>query len=372
MKHEQGNLIPEVSVIGAENSDNLVLLLHGIDSNIIKMEGLIRVIEDKLDSVRILFPELPLAWNNLYDFKELGRQVLLRMNEEIEKHTQGGYKRIYIIGHSSGGVLAQVVYILSRFSELSGGLAKYNSEQLQIVLLAPISRGWEINHHLPVTYKIAWALGLSIMTPFHLVASFAKRIDWEPWLLQIRRGSPLITWLRLSWQKIDKDHPLVVELLGSKDEIVSWHDMVDASASDTTIFYDVPNSNHSELVEFEHEQFGKVRESIFRNALNPSLSKPEKNDFRIHSIEGGEVHPILPWDEEPIPPDPQVKRVVFVIHGIRDEGHWTQKIANRARAVFSAEGEGTREQIAVVTSSYGYFSMLQFLLPWERRKRSHG
>lgn len=369
MKEQEKKLIADTTVLGSENSENLVLFLHGMDSNILKSKGLISIVEEQLSPVRILVPQLPLAWHRLYDFKELGRQILTLLDDEIEKHTGGGFQRVYLIGHSAGGVLAQIVYILARLSGSDTGLRGMEADRIQMVLLAPITRGWEISHHLPVTYKIAWSLGLLLMTPAHFIAKTAKRRDWDAWLLQIRRGSPLITWLRLHWLKLQEELPLVVQLLGSKDEIVSWRDMVDASSMSRAIFYDVPYSNHAELIEFDHETLGDARKTIFRNALKPDLNQPKENDFRIHSLEDNKVYPILPWDEEPIPPDPNVKRVVFVIHGIRDEGHWTQKIANRARAVFSAEGEGNRDQIAVETSSYGYFSMLQFLLPWERRKK---
>ena len=61
--------------------------------------------------------------------------------------------------------------------------------------------------------------------------------------------------------------------------------------------------------------------------------------------------------------------MVFVIHGIRDEGHWTQKIAARARRIF--ELENPTKKIAVETSSYGYFSMLEFLSRSARRQKIH-
>jgi pimeloyl-ACP methyl ester carboxylesterase len=57
--------------------------------------------------------------------------------------------------------------------------------------------------------------------------------------------------------------------------------------------------------------------------------------------------------------------VVFVVHGIRDLGFWTSKIARRV--VKEARQHG--QDFATETSSYGYFAMLPFLLPWLRRQK---
>ena len=78
---------------------------------------------------------------------------------------------------------------------------------------------------------------------------------------------------------------------------------------------------------------------------------------------------VEPWDTNPVPPSARVRRVVFVIHSIRDEGHWTQKIGSWARREFVAQGFGSRDEIAVITSGYGYFSMLQFLRYGERVRK---
>ena len=76
---------------------------------------------------------------------------------------------------------------------------------------------------------------------------------------------------------------------------------------------------------------------------------PGRDEYRVQSYEDGEIKPIIPWDETPPEPDAGVKRVVFVFHGIRDEGHWTQMIPNRARNIFKRERQGKTEQIALET-----------------------
>jgi hypothetical protein len=67
--------------------------------------------------------------------------------------------------------------------------------------------------------------------------------------------------------------------------------------------------------------------------------------------------------------DDKVTDVVFVIHGIRDKGFWTQKIA---RAIKKEAEERTDTEFRSMTTSYGYFAMAPFVLPWSAGERLHG
>jgi pimeloyl-ACP methyl ester carboxylesterase len=64
------------------------------------------------------------------------------------------------------------------------------------------------------------------------------------------------------------------------------------------------------------------------------------------------------------PSDESIKEAIFVVHGIRDPGYWTQKIARRV-----AKLAGKDRPFAMVTSSYGYFPMAPFLVASSRRKK---
>jgi len=61
-------------------------------------------------------------------------------------------------------------------------------------------------------------------------------------------------------------------------------------------------------------------------------------------------------------PDSEAKNAVFVIHGIRDKGYWTQKVA--AKIKVRAKGK-----FHSITPSYGYFAIAPFLMPWIRRQK---
>jgi hypothetical protein len=69
-------------------------------------------------------------------------------------------------------------------------------------------------------------------------------------------------------------------------------------------------------------------------------------------------------DTLPPEPDADVTDVVFVVHGIRDKGFWTQKIARTIK-----RHAGDRQKIGSWTESYGYFAMLPFILRSVRRRK---
>jgi pimeloyl-ACP methyl ester carboxylesterase len=119
----------------------------------------------------------------------------------------------------------------------------------------------------------------------------------------------------------------------------------------------VPSSDHVDIVDLDDPLFGRNRKAAFSKALAES-EEARKSEWAVE-----------PWDVDPLPPDPNVKRVLFVIHGIRDVGHWTQKIAVRAKREYASLPGHSLHEIEVITSSYGYFSMLQFLWFRERRKK---
>ena len=68
-----------------------------------------------------------------------------------------------------------------------------------------------------------------------------------------------------------------------------------------------------------------------------------------------------------------VRHVVFVIHGIRDRGFWTRRIARRikklARDQHKQLARDQQQPCRSVTSTYGYFPMGPFLVPWMRRAK---
>jgi hypothetical protein len=90
----------------------------------------------------------------------------------------------------------------------------------------------------------------------------------------------------------------------------------------------------------------------------------------LHDIR---INPHHMSDRPALRPDTGVTNVVFVIHGIRDHGFWTQKIARVIKQQVEKENSSRRQRgerdlhFRSFTGSYGYFAMVPFVLPWIRR-----
>jgi pimeloyl-ACP methyl ester carboxylesterase len=117
-------------------------------------------------------------------------------------------------------------------------------------------------------------------------------------------------------------------------------------------FLDVLKSGHANVIEMDESPAGDCRRKALETALT---SAPD--ELREVSVAVMDVNPVMQ--------DCAIEEVVFVIHGIRDEGFWTDKIG---RAVV-IEGKADGRAFARVTSTYGYFGMFPFLLPWERLQK---
>ncbi len=114
----------------------------------------------------------------------------------------------------------------------------------------------------------------------------------------------------------------------------------------------MPYSGHADIIDMADPVAGPGRKHAFLLALTGTAA-----ELAAASI--------IPSDDRFAAPDERVTKVVFVIHGIRDIGFWTHKIARRIKK----RATTPLSEWATETSSYGYFPMLPFLLPWYRREK---
>jgi hypothetical protein len=183
----------------------------------------------------------------------------------------------------------------------------------------------------------------------------------SPLLFHLRRGSPFLAQLRIQWLSMQRAFrkgwksvggAATIQLLGSIDDFVSPTDNIDLVTGSEFIYLNVPRTGHQSIAVMDDSDNGRLRFEIFKEALLSPV-----DDLKKRSV--------LPSDLLPKQPDESVTDVVFIVHGIRDEGYWTQKIAQRVKAL----GRQKQRKIASVASGYGYFPLLSFLLPWVRRSK---
>jgi hypothetical protein len=342
------------------SSKTLAVVLHGMESHPQRFAALKRHVLTCTDA-DVKIPPLPLAWTSFAD----PLAVVARVQSMIDDWWEtGAYNRVLLIGHSCGAVLARKIYICACGNRTRAPLEHELREQCseprawakevdRIVLLAGMNNGWSVDYHMSLPRGLFCHLGVSFARVVHF---FRRR--W-PFIFHMRRGAPFLTQLRLQWLAMRASVSVtgvgnapVVQLLGTIDDLVSPRDNVDLVTGQDFYFLDVPASGHADVIEMDDSPAGQVRSEVLRKALTMGPL-----DLTQESVPLAEVNPVVQR--------PDVQDVVFVMHGIRDEGFWTDRVA---RAVV-VEGKRRGRTIARVTATYGYFGMLPFLFPWVRMQK---
>lgn len=359
-------------------SQDLVVLLHAYMSRPEKLAALRRVVEHEMPDADLLVPPLPAGWASMAKPTAIVQSVLEQVDQAWRQAGPERYRRIVFVGHSLGGLVARMVYVcacgetagIPFASEISAREGRPWAARVErIILLAGMNRGWSISHHLSRLNAVLWRLG-----------SLWGNLLWlirqrPPLIFSIRKGAPFITQLRIHWLHM-RNHAeakgvgraLTIQLLGSVDDMVSPEDNIDLVSGRDFAYLDVPYSGHANVVEMDDPRplpgatggdairtLGAARAAVFRAALTKSEQALMQDS-------------VVPSDLLPEAQRREVSDVVFVIHGIRDVGYWTHKIARRVLAL-SRQTPGEKKVLATETSSYGYFPMLPFLLPTKRKEK---
>ena len=364
------------------DSKDLVVLLHAFTKDAASLEHIRAVLKDQerfpgvegFQDADILAPDLPFGTFSMAKPAEVVADLISQIDQAWTNRLAEGepYRRILFVGHSMGALYARKIYVAACGEnpeeapfekELKEVLAKLGAAGLdeprpwaeavqRIVLLAGMNRGWSISHHMSLTRAAIMTLGVGAG---HVISWFRGR---PPIIFSIRRGSPFITQLRIQWLtmldnvgKKSVGDALTVQLLGTVDDLVSPRDNIDLITGEKFVYLDVPESGHESVIHMDDSLAGRRRAEVFVTAV---ATKPEP----LMAMQ------IIPADAT-LTKRPEVTDVVFVIHGIRDEGFWTQKIARRV----IAKGREMGKVVASETSNYGYFPMLSFLHPGARQAK---
>jgi hypothetical protein len=268
------------------------------------------------------------------------------------KQSNRPYERIVLLGHSLGALTVRKAYAYARGEtadwpgELKAKPCSWAAIVSRIILLAGTNRGWQIEKrakHMPL-WK--WLV-------FLLTATIHRWLWWTgtgTLINAARRGAPFVANLRIQWIRLcnsAQPPPPTIQILGTVDDIVDESDNVDVESGKDFIYLTVQDTGHENVVRFRNQgEVGKHREKRFLEAyLRPigELASDRISDLQV---------------------DMSVEAVVFVMHGIRDFGHWTDGLAERVETIGKAQGL----RVETISASYGYFPMMGFLLQPERQK----
>ena len=377
-------------------ADALAVVLHGWRSSRDTLEGVTKATGDALGpegGVDIYVPELAYRRRTLSFVR--ATNIVIGLLAEIDRiiATRGDYKRIVLIGHSMGGVLGRRLFLVAAgIPPASDGQPQFRYEDDldckaaaprpwaalidRHVTLGAFNRGWQASE------RDGWYTSLFFNT-MGLLGHLAPSSKWRPTISDLRVGAPYMVQTRLHWLAYRRWHQalraadtkatgptsparelLVVQIVGNSDDLASPLNQVDihierpdysAAPSDQHfIFIEMGNSPHEQTIDFTDPVEGENRRNLFMAALTES---PGELVQRASD-------PTLLVDDLP-QIDPSVTDCVFVMHGIRDDGFWTSRIAKRLK-----ERAPNTCVLRARTPTYGYFAMLPFMLRWIRRQKA--
>jgi len=363
------------------SGQQLVVLLHGFRGNNQSFADIIDLAKAAFPGAILHKPELP--HGRTFARIRAAKIVADQIAEITKLCEQNEFSDIVLMGHSMGAVMARRILLeasgLDKHWHGSENVGEPGSDNAlcvepefaqtkrykwvnrvsRLVLLAGMSRGWSIDNAKGGLQQFYWTLGSFIG---HAMPGA------KPTIFDIRKGCPFIVQTRLRWLDYVRSSgkkPQVVQLLGTVDQMVSPNDSVDyadISHSDQFILAEVPHTGHADVVKlrpgrgvYQTQEICQLRRDIIHAAMTGDQKLLSEYAIPRDYLD----------DELPLAPDPEVEDVLFVIHGIRDKGYWTKKIAARVKAVASGLGK----RFVSRTPSYGYFPILPFLLPWHRRKK---
>lgn len=247
-------------------------------------------------------------------------------------------EEIVLVGHSMGGLVARQAYLRAAGAIADVEPSVWAKRVRRIVLFASVNRGirWK-KIPVPIRFLHWLCRRLHIFRKLTVLDAFA--------------GSTFLTNLRIAWirhfvglgedsprEVADPALPFVVQVLGTEDSLVSPEDSRDVLAFPGSATLPVPGANHKDLHRLDVGKDSDEKYAVLREAF---VSPPS---VAARAPSG-------------------VKRVVFLLHGIRasNVADWQDGVARALKAQAGAEVE-------VVRPTYGYFTALRFALPHVRRR----
>lgn len=101
----------------SSHTDTLVVLLHAYTLSPDSLSTIAAVITEELPGAHLIKPPLPMGRFSFEDPTDIARRLVLLIDQEWEQHRScygRDYKKIILVGHSVGGLLARKVYLFAR------------------------------------------------------------------------------------------------------------------------------------------------------------------------------------------------------------------------------------------------------------------
>lgn len=358
-KHSKGGVYRHLDVVRRGASKKLVVIVHGYSGCPNSLGQVLRTLEEEraFADADLLVPEYRagLASNSdVYLVASHLEGYIDHLNRQRVRNQGGPYEQITLIGHSLGALLIRKCYAWGHGSTEDhparppkGVRHDWVLQVDRLILLAGVNRGWSLEgrpKHMSRSQHLftvlVWRLGI-VLGQGKLVRA-------------VERGAPFVADLRVQWirlaSRLGSAMAPTVQLLGDVDDVVSRDDSHDALVAKNFIAIPLLGTGHMNITNFSEPVYGSNRRDKFREALLTPI------DQLVHQYRQSSENCVASQEGR----NPSGDHVIFLMHGIRDLGHWRQSLQRRIEAL--------DPRAVVVTSSYGWFPMARFLIGWDRQR----
>jgi pimeloyl-ACP methyl ester carboxylesterase len=272
-----------------------------------------------------------------------------------DRYDEFQYKKIILFGYSLGGLLLRKAYVWGYgFDDdrpVQRGIHPWVERVERFVSLAAPNRGWPSEKPENLKPEL-YAVG-------YIIEILARLTGTVQLILTLQQGSPFVANMRVQWINLFRDpaahKPLVVHLVGNRDELVDRSDSIDIEAAppSSVIIKTLEGLSHAQLAIQLYE------------ANSDKLTPTGKAIHMAMTLTGAEFPPYWADKVMTLETDLNIKQLIFVMHGIRDESTWPLEIKSAIEKLIGAERAAT---VKVVPPLYRRFAMLPFLIYWDRQR----
>jgi pimeloyl-ACP methyl ester carboxylesterase len=333
----------------------LVVLLHGYKHSRNSLRDVQKVLSEQFPTADLMVPTFRSGIFSNARPEDVASELEASIDREFKARKT--YGNIVLVGHSTGALLVRKAFVFGRgHTEDRAGYSSRSATNAwtekvgRIVLLAGMNRGWSIS-------TAPAKLGLASRVLFWAGKSVSRFTGTGLLIRGCERGAPFVANLRLQWLDLSREslqggrHLEVIQLLGLNDHIVLPEDSKDVAVSQNFIFIKIGQTGHGSIIKLRDRLQGQRRTQALRDALTEHIDVLRADNT-----------------EAPLQTNDSVERAIFIMHGIRDQGDWTKRLADSIRTVYVSKYGGKVAKLVTITPGYGYFPMLSFLLVSDRQK----
>jgi predicted esterase len=334
-------------------------------------------------------PMLPLHMFSAVAPEDFAQQLYEQIEREIA--ARGNVESVVLLGYSCGAVLARRVFCLAHGMGADAryfrGPSHWAHKIDRVVSLSGITRGWEFSSATPAWMRF---FGPALKTIVSFGAGirdlFSSARLRDPFIWQMKRGSPFVVSTRIQYVRVCEDlrraelresplrsnarMPTCICLLGAIDELISPADTTELGPRAEFAFAELPGCNHAGALKIQDGDPAQVER---RRRIAAAISEPF-DSFCTNTwiVPAGDIDDYLdPMDIAEASPASEagrkVEHAVMVVHGIRDHGFWTKRVAREIKTLARREQRNVRAP----TPSYGFFSMWDFVKPGGRQEATY-